>query len=264
MEALPGYVFPLADDVTVNCQVPLSGFEDEEDELLPQPAIQLHSNISTSIFFTTLLRSGIDNCGPCNAQTLQAIWECVQLLMVVTVATYKDLKSLPISKYLCLLRSRHASLDDQRRRRRVLGGARRASNRDGVGTSRGATSSAATPPLLPPPPQLTSDRQPPTSKNQRQQLSSFLGLGAAIPAVPNSMAGSTSHIAYSGLDRRSNGGSASAAVCAVVVMVRVLVTVLEFGVTEAGLKAQARKGGQPAAREADRTGKRALGRNRKC
>jgi hypothetical protein len=144
IEALPGYVFPLADDVTVNCQVPLSGFEDEEDELLPQPAIQLHSNISTSIFFTTLLRSGVDNCGPCNAQTLQAIWECVQLLMVVTVATCKGLKALPISKYLCLLRSRHASLDDQRRRRRVLGGARRASNRDGVGASRGATSSAAT------------------------------------------------------------------------------------------------------------------------
>jgi hypothetical protein len=58
------------------------------------------------------------------------------------------------------------------------------------------------------------------------------------------MAGSTSHIAYSGLDRRPNG-DARDAVCAVVVMVKVLVTVLEFGVTEAGLKAQPASAGSP-------------------
>jgi hypothetical protein len=58
------------------------------------------------------------------------------------------------------------------------------------------------------------------------------------------MAGSTSNIAYSGLDRRPNG-DARDAVCAVVVMVRVLVTVLELGVTEAGLKPQAARAGNP-------------------
>ena len=58
------------------------------------------------------------------------------------------------------------------------------------------------------------------------------------------MAGSTSQIAYSGLDRRPNG-NARDAVCAAVVMVRVLVTVLEFGVTEAGLKVQPASAGSP-------------------
>jgi hypothetical protein len=58
------------------------------------------------------------------------------------------------------------------------------------------------------------------------------------------MAGNTSNIAYSGLDRRPNG-DARDAVCAVVVMVRVLVAVLEFGVTDAGLKEQAASAGSP-------------------
>ena len=61
--------------------------------------------------------------------------------------------------------------------------------------------------------------------------------------MPSSMAGSTSHIAYSG-DRRPYG-DARDAVCAVVVMVRVLVAVLEFGVTEAGLKVQPASAGSP-------------------
>jgi hypothetical protein len=58
------------------------------------------------------------------------------------------------------------------------------------------------------------------------------------------MAGSTSNTAYSGRDRRPNG-DARDAVCAIVVMVRVLVTVLEFGVSEAGLKAQPASAGSP-------------------
>src|ERR1017187_3224276 len=58
------------------------------------------------------------------------------------------------------------------------------------------------------------------------------------------MAGNISHVAYSGLDRRPNG-DARDAVCAVVVMVRVLVTVLEFGVTEVGLKVQPASVGSP-------------------
>ena len=58
------------------------------------------------------------------------------------------------------------------------------------------------------------------------------------------MAGSTNHTAYRGLERRPNGNTKDA-VCAVVVMVRVLVTVLELGVTEAGLKSHPARAGSP-------------------
>ena len=59
------------------------------------------------------------------------------------------------------------------------------------------------------------------------------------------MAGSTNHIAYRGFERPPNGEDAWDAAGAVVVMVRVLVTVLEFGVTEAGLKSQPASAGSP-------------------
>jgi hypothetical protein len=61
------------------------------------------------------------------------------------------------------------------------------------------------------------------------------------------MAGSTSHVAYRGLDRRAIGDNRDG-VCAVV-MVTVLVTVLEFGVTEAGLKLQPASAGIPLLHE---------------
>jgi hypothetical protein len=58
------------------------------------------------------------------------------------------------------------------------------------------------------------------------------------------MAGSTSQIAYSGLERRLNG-RARDAVLEVVVIVSVVFRVLEFGVTEAGLNVPPARAGSP-------------------
>jgi hypothetical protein len=100
-------------------------------------------------------------------------------------------------------------------------------------------------PLLLPLLQATCNKQPLTSRNTRQKLSSFLRLGAAIPTAPSSIAGSTSQIAYSGPERRPNGGGAKAAVWAVVAIFSVVVTVLVSGVTVAGLNVQFASAGNP-------------------
>src|SRR5258708_10490015 len=60
------------------------------------------------------------------------------------------------------------------------------------------------------------------------------------------MAGSSKHTAYSGLERRPEGGSASAVVCAAVVMFSVVVKALTLGVTVAeGVNVQPAIAGSP-------------------
>jgi hypothetical protein len=54
-------------------------------------------------------------------------------------------------------------------------------------------------------PQADCNTQPPATKNSRQQLRSFLRLGAAIAAIPNNIPGSTSQVAVNGPDRSPRG-----------------------------------------------------------
>ena len=101
-------------------------------------------------------------------------------------------------------RALSVSLDSQRHRCRILDGTRRASNRDSVSAHRGPYRLSATTAGAPAP----ASRLQQTSADQQEHeavAQQFSALSAAIPAVPSSMAGSTSHVAYSGLDRRPNG-----------------------------------------------------------
>lgn len=68
-------------------------------------------------------------------------------------------------------------------------------------------------------------------------------LGAASRAVPSSRAGSKSQLAYTKLRPRPNAVVRDS--LGAVVMVMILVAVLEFAVSEAGLKVQPASGGSP-------------------
>ena len=87
-------------------------------------------------------------------------------------------------------------------------------------------------------PQADWNKQPPSSRNMSAKVNTFRPFGEAFAAVPSSRAGSSSQTAYSEFER-GPVPRAAAEVCAAVVMVSVVVTVVAFGVTVAdGVKVQ--------------------------